>query len=560
MRTRHTESAPLRQRNEPRSTGSQAVALDEGDLGMNAANRTRATNESSRLVRFLLQPNSHAVPASRTVSLVQTHISWVFLLDRVVYKLKKPVRFGFLDFGTRERRRRACEREVELNRRLAPDTYLGVVPILLDARGHLRLGGPERLGTPVDYLVKMRRLPAEDSLERLLATDRLTESQIDEVASVLSDFYLRSPPVMLTIDAYRRRIEDHVADNFRELSADGSLDAACVRRVHAAQRRLLRTRPELFDTRVRDGRIVDGHGDLRPEHVYFAPQPTIIDCIEFNDEFRQIDVLDELGFLAMECDRQGAAWIGRRILDRYCAANRDEAPPALLDFYKSYRACVRAKVSVLRARQQTGAERTAALADARDHLQLADRYAATFDVPFVLLVRGLPGTGKSTLARALAEPLACDVLSTDVIRQELFGVPADESAFDAGRYSAAARERVYDELLRRAAERLAARESVLVDGTFLSVAARHRVAKLAADHGARFDSVRCTCPEGTARERIAARLSSGESASEARPEFLRQLAEREEPALPTEACLTVDTSAGVSDAVAAVLERVRETR
>ena len=241
-----------------------------------------------------------------SVERLETHISWLFLTKRRVYKLKKPVRFDFLDYGTVQRRKRACEAEVQLNRRLAPHTYLGVMPLIRSPRGRLQLGG---YGTPVDWVVVMRRLDADQSLDALIRSGRVTHQQVDQLATRLSDFYRQLPPLTIRAQEYRQRIEEHVRANHRSvLEAAGELDIEAVKRVYAGQRRVLTLTPEWLENRACDGRIVEGHGDLRPDHIYFQPGPIVIDCVEFNSELRQLDVLDELSFLAMECDIRQAGW------------------------------------------------------------------------------------------------------------------------------------------------------------------------------------------------------------------------------------------------------------
>ncbi|MCA9162562.1 MAG: hypothetical protein KDA62_06265, partial [Planctomycetales bacterium] len=236
------------------------------------------------------------------VEVIETHISYVYLTDRFVFKLKKPVRYEFLDFSTAEARRQACCEEVRLNRRLARDIYLDVVPITVDD-GHFHLGGD---GKPVDWLVKMRRLPADRAMDELIRRGELTEAHVGQVAKTLANFYQQAPPVSLRCESYRQAIAQHVRANHLELSREvHQLPEPMIRRVWQAQQRVLQLWPDLLTTRVCDGRIVDGHGDLRPEHIYLAPSPTVIDCIEFNSDFRQIDVLDELCFLDMECVRLG---------------------------------------------------------------------------------------------------------------------------------------------------------------------------------------------------------------------------------------------------------------
>jgi uncharacterized protein len=484
---------------------------------------------------WLREPRVYPVATSR-VEMIETHISWVFLTDRHVFKLKKPVRFDFLDFRDVAQRRRACEEEVRLNRRLAEDVYLGVVPITVDG-GRLAFDG---VGPPVDWVVKMRRLPADRALDHMLRADALAPRDVERVAKTLADFYRQAPPLSVRCEEYRKTISEHVEANHRELSQERhGLSSSALRRAWQAQRYLLRVWPDIFDARVCDGRIVDGHGDLRPEHIYLTTPPAIIDCIEFSGEFRQLDVLDELCFLDMECTRLGSGWVGNLLLAHYQAACGDEPPAALLSFYRCYRACVRAKVAALRAGQLQGSQQETARQEAADYLQLAGGYAQAISPPLLLVVCGLTGSGKSTLAEVVAGELGLEWLQTDAIRRELGSRPggAEERArgsnedlldgqaggrdYSVDRYAPEQRQRVYDELLSKTDDLLADGLSVLLDGTFADAEQRRRVAGLADRRGATLHFLHCECPASVALQRVAERLSGGDSLSEATPEVYR---------------------------------------
>jgi aminoglycoside phosphotransferase family enzyme/predicted kinase len=487
------------------------------------------------VVEHLRDPAAYP-EAAGTVRLIETHISQVFLTDRFVYKLKKRVRFDFLDFRTLEKREAACRDELRLNRRMAPEAYLDVLPIVADSAGQLRLGkahassSDESRGGPiVDWVVYMKRLPAERMLDRLLATNRLTEDEAERLTAFLADYYARAEPLQIDGETYRRTIAHHVADNRRVLLEASEIDAELVRRIHTAQLRYLACRAELLRVRAA-GHVIDGHGDLRPEHVCLTDPIAVFDCIEFSAEFRRVDVLDELGFLSMECDAAGAPEVGRRIIAAYRRHSDDDAPAELEAFYKSYRAVVRAKVATLRAAQIDGPARRESL-DARDrYLNLAEKYLRAAGArPLVIVVGGMMGTGKSTLARGLSEALGMEVLRTDSVRRSLFPTGDGNSAFDEGRYRAEARGRVYDELLRLARNRLAAGVSVILDGTYLQGDRRASVRSMAEELGAESLMVRCVCSRETAMRRIEVRLASGSGdPSEARPELYdRQVAEAE---------------------------------
>lgn len=504
-----------------------------------------------RLLDWLGQP-AHYPELPGEVHLVETHISWVFLTDRHAYKLKKPVRFDFLDFSTPERRRQACEEEVRLNRRLAGNVYLGVVALVRDRHGALHLGGE---GEPLDWLVKMRRLPADRSLDQMILGGSLQPADVERVAAMLARFYQQASPVMLRAEDYLAAIVRHAEANRQELlaPAHGLADEA-VRRSYAAQLRYLRLRRGVLEDRVCDGRIVDGHGDLRPEHIYLAPEPLAIDCIEFNREFRLIDVADELAFLAMECEALGAAWVGDALLAAYRRASGDAPADDLIAFYKCYRACVRAKVAAIRCEQLTAEALRSSREQAERYLRLAGRYAAQLGPPLLLVFRGLMGSGKSTLAAAVAAALGAEHLSTDEVRRELLGASAAPAEFGGGHYAPETRQAVYAELHRRAAAHLAAGVPVALDGTYLETTTLTQALGLAAPSRALPLVISCNCPRETALERIALRQAAGGSASEARPDLYEQQRAAAQ-ALPEGAhALDVDTTAALPAQVERVID------
>jgi uncharacterized protein len=479
---------------------------------------------SRALVDLLLRPTVYPDRPTK-VETIETHISWVFLTDRFVYKLKKPVHFDFLDFSTVDARLRACQAECDLNQRLAPQVYLGVLPITIDFKGKVAIGGA---GKTIDWLVKMRRLPAVRMLDELIRSEHLTYAETNRLANWLANYYHGLSPVFTDADGYRAAIEQHVRSNRRELlSPVHELPGELVKRCHAAQLRFLLLEHAQFEARVCDGRIVDGHGDLRPEHVCLDGQPVVFDCIEFNDELRRIDVADELSFLAMECEYLKAAQVGQRIIEAYREQSHDHFSAELGNFYKCYRACVRAKVAALADAQNPHAARVPRRSLA--YLELADRYALQLGPPTVIIVCGLMGSGKTTLATSLADRLGSELLSTDFVRRELLGPSVAPAAFDEGHYSAGLRQRVYNVLLHRAELVLRERMSVVLDGAFLTSAQRHAATALARGGGAVPLVVHCDCPAEVAIQRIDQRAVAGATLSEARSELYSAQQSREEP-------------------------------
>jgi aminoglycoside phosphotransferase family enzyme/predicted kinase len=472
--------------------------------------------EFDDIVQLLSRPSAYPHRPER-VEIVETHISVVFLAGEFAYKLKRRVRYDFLDFTSAAKREAACRDEVRLDRRLTDDVYLGVVPITRRPDGGLVLGGE---GPAVDWLVQMRRLPTEETLDALHRRGQLRDEHVRQLAGRLAEFYGGLSPLAIEPAEYRQRYESHIRGNLSELLA---VSHHCprnqVRRIHGFQLQLLHLQPQLFDERVCRGRIVEGHGDLRPEHICFTQPLAIFDCIEFSADFRRIDMADELAFLAAECDFLGARWVGPRLFELFQPLTGDRPPQELVAFYKSYRACVRAKVAALRADQLSGKDRDAAAAEALAHLNLADSYLQPWSRPILLAVGGLSGTGKTTLAAQLTERLGGELLRTDVIRRELLPGARDPVAFNSGNYTAELRRRVYLEMLRRAEALTADGVSVALDGTFSSAEAIVAAKQVADESNAIFLAIECHCRPEVARQRMARRQSAGSDASEARPEF-----------------------------------------
>ncbi|MBL27122.1 MAG: hypothetical protein CMM50_06180 [Rhodospirillaceae bacterium] len=329
-----------------------------------------ATPTIADKVTFLSRPESYPLGALR-VEVRETHMSWVFLTGDRVYKLKKPVRYDYLDFSTLTARYRDSMDEVRLNRRLAGDVYIGLVPLSRHADGSLILSAGAH---EVDWLVEMRRLPADRMLDRLIAAGRVEDADLDRLGEVLARFFAGAERVALSGDAYRARLGAEIDGNRSELTDPAfGLPRDLVERVTDRQRAVLATDAGLFDARATAGRIVEGHGDLRPEHVALLDTPVVIDCIEFNRDFRILDPADEIAFLAMDSDRLGAPAVGPRVLAAYARMSGDAPPDGLFAFYRSHRATVRAKIAIWHNREPDTADPAKWHRRALDYLRLAER-------------------------------------------------------------------------------------------------------------------------------------------------------------------------------------------
>lgn len=294
-------------------------------------------------VAFLSRTDAYG-PRVTEVEVKETHMSWLFLAGNRVYKLKKPVQYPFLDFRTLAAREANCRAETRLNRRLAPDVYRGVARLTMEQGGRLALDGE---GETVDWLVVMRRLPEDRMLDNVIAQGKAERREVQRVADILAQFYHHLAPVDISAGDHVDLFVRHQRSN-RELLTDPDLGVAgaMAEDVLDVLDEFLERESRLLTERVREGRIVEGHGDLRPGHICMIEPPVIIDCLEFNRALRLLDPFDELADLAMECDRLGASWIGGMLIDRCAAELGDRPPERLMAFYRAYRACLRARLAV----------------------------------------------------------------------------------------------------------------------------------------------------------------------------------------------------------------------
>jgi aminoglycoside phosphotransferase family enzyme/predicted kinase len=437
------------------------------------------------------------VPAAR-VEVCETHTGLVVLAGDRAYKAKKPVVTDFLDFSTRERRERACLREIELNRRLAADSYLGLAHLVQSA------GGP---GEPV---IEMRRYPDSERLATMVAGGLPTQHHLDAIAQQLSRLHADSPHNEEISAAGRRSaVVDRWEQNLAELGHRArELDAVrAIALIGGLFRRYIDGRAALFEERIEQRRIVDGHGDLQAGDIFCtADGPVILDCLEFDDQLRYVDGIDDAAFLAMDLQFRGARELADYFLAGYRQATDDAAPPSLPYFYCAYRAIVRAKVDCIRMEQGDAGARS----DAVRHLELAIKNLRAATVRLIL-VGGAPGTGKSTVSRALAVEVAAEVISSDDVRAELceaghLGGPAGQ--YGAGRYSHEQVELVYREMLTRAGLLLAQGYSVVLDATWRDAGMRQHARELGSENLCPTVEIECMAPLPIAQDRIRHRRDS----------------------------------------------------
>jgi len=464
----------------------------------------------------------------------ETHISVVFLTGEWVYKIKKPVALGFLDFRNLEDRRRFCERELSLNRRLSRGVYQDVVAVRESDGNGFTLHGRGRI---VEYAVKMRQLPEASSLEQCLIKEAKVGLQdMRDLGRRLAAFY-KTGQRDVEIDRYGRRdiIAFNMEENFRQLEpvARDLLDLERWEFLCQVSRTFLEHHYDLFEHRIKAGRVCDGHGDLRADHIYFYDGVQIIDCIEFNDRFRYGDAVSDLAFLHMDLEHLNRpAWSGA-LLAGYVEEAQDPELYALIDFYATYRAIVRLKVTALRLQQVRQAQRESLAQEARRYMAQAYRYAMQFGRATLWVFCGLPATGKSHLAKMVSEALWIPVFQSDRVRKQSgFGRP-DVVGYAQGPYRPGMRQQVYAHMLGLAQDMLKAGRSAILDATFSRRGWRQSARQLAIDWDANLVFVECVCPEETIRSRLKKRAKEF-GLSDARLEHLPQMMAEFEPVVEPE--------------------------
>lgn len=477
----------------------------------------------------------------------ETHISTVFFTRDRAYKLLKPIDVGFADFTRTSDRLAAVDREVELNRRLAPDVYLGTAEV-------------SENGELVDRMIVMRRVADEHRLERLLASGRSdvdVRRCLDEVVRSVARLHMDAPPLtggsahMATRDAVRGNWED----NFGSIEAHVGevIDAVEFAEVRDLALAYLEGCPELFESRIEAGWIRDGHGDLRAEDVFCEPDgPRILDCLAFSEELRVSDVLADIGFLAMDLIHLGHPGAAEALLDRYRELTAETHPESLAHHYIAYRAHVRTKVCCLQYAQGDMAK--ADPARSLHHLALDQLRMAA---PVLVIVGGGPGSGKSTLARGLSDTEGLAYIGSDALRKELAGMaPGDSAAAEVGEgiYSAEMTERLHDEIARRAEVLLSMGEPVVLDASFTAGSHRQAMRDLAHRRRVRIVELRCVVEPVIARERVATRVGDPSDADAAVVEHLTAVAE------PWPEAYGLDTDRLAADVLSEAVSALRRAR
>ena len=476
-------------------------------------------NRQNELIAAMLKPSFYPNrPAEVTHK--ETHISHLFFAGELVYKIKKAVRFSFLDYTTLAKRRYYINEELVLNRRLAPSVYLGVLPIGRDVSGW-RLGTSEN---PLEFALMMRRLPDSRMLPVLLDGGQLTTDMMRSLAQVLASFHAHAQQVdpagaAAHFDTVTKQWRDNLKDVEQLIGKVSDVESFAA--IKAFGDSFLDQNRGLIARRAFDGWVRDGHGDLHCEHVCFAPEGIqIFDCIEFDPQLRLCDLASEIGFLLMDLEARDVAPLGEALLTRYCDLINDSSLTVLLPFYKCYRALIRGKVEALRAGASAAAVR---------YFTIAGRQTWSLYKPFVVVVCGLTGSGKSTLTRELSDRIRIDVINSDVVRKELTGKSGRGVPFNQGIYSPELTERTYGKMFDDAERRLSQGQSVMLDATFAQRRYREKLVAVAARHRVPLYFLHCVASDNLTQARLRERAMNENEVSDGRWEIYLQQKSTEEP-------------------------------
>ncbi len=518
---------------------------------------------TSDLIAGLSDPRAYPFECAG-VEVRQTPSSLLFFAGDRVYKVKKAVDLGFLDFTTLARRLFYCQEEVRLNRRLAPEVYLGVVAIRRGPDGGLRVAAPG--GPAVEYAVEMQRLPEHDMLDRRLGTGEVDDAMLDALTDRLIEFH-RQAPTGPGVDEHGRpeavaaMVLGNLEESARYAARAGTLSAGLHRHLERAARRFLDARRDLLAARVAAGRIREGHGDLHAGNICITAKGiAIYDCIEFSPQLRCGDVARDLAFLVMDLEERGERGPAAHVASRYATLAADRDLATLLPFYKAHLACVRGKVNAI-----TAADPDVDEPDRADARRASFRYfslAGTYGLPPALVATcGLPGSGKSWLADRVARPLDAAIVRSDVVRKRLAGIPATHHPTGPeveAIYSSRSSQLTYETMVKEAEAMLAEGRSVVVDATFPQRQSRAAFARLAESRRAPFVLVHVTAPEPVVARRLSRRPELPEEVSDAGWEVYLKFKRTFEPPweVPPAKLVTATSPGDAEPVVALVVERL----
>ena len=483
----------------------------------------------------------------------ETHISHLFFAGDLVYKIKKAVRFPFLDFSTLAKRRFFLNEELRLNRRLAPSVYLGVMPIAYDEAGW-RLGGWTE---PAEYTLVMRRLPEKRMLPFLLETHQVTPRMMQELAEAVANFHASAEQVKGTEQSrWPATVAAQWKENLSEVEplVGVSIDSESLSAIADFGAKFLDGQTELLRRRAQGGWIRDVHGDLHCDHLCLAPEGVqIFDCIEFNAKLRVCDLAAEIAFLLMDLSVRGEESMAAPFLQRYSELIDDPELPSILPFYQCYRALVRGKVQALRP---------GGAAAAASYFQYAARLTWQPAQPFIVILCGLTGSGKSTLAGELGRRMGLRVINSDIVRKRMVNTSAHKIVpLNQGIYTPEMTDRTYARMAHEAEKEILSGKGVILDATYGQRANREKLVHLAEKHGVPWSLIHCFASDEIIRQRLTRRAAQGTDVSDGRWEIYFEQKRLCEPIseIPSEARLELNTEASL-DQVARSCEKFLRSR
>lgn len=474
-------------------------------------------------IKKLLRPEAYPHPVTQ-LRVIQTHISFVLLTGHFAYKIKKPIDLGFLDFTTLEKRKYCCEREVVLNKRLAPTIYERVVSINSTETGDISIEGP---GAVVEYAVKMHEMPQDRMMNKLIPQGLITEDIMERLVRKLVPFYERAATGP-EIDSFGdiEHIRYNLEENFRQTEnyIGRALSRECFQNIRNYSLSMLDEKADLFQNRIKLNRIRDGHGDLYSANICVSDGIYIYDCIEFNDRFRYADVASDISFLAMDLDFHGLSRLSGYFVNRFIEMSGDYLLEDVLNFYKCYRACVRGKVHSFSAdsKDMEEEERESSMKTSRSYFGLAHEYTGGPGKPVLWVFFGPIAGGKSSLSRNLGTKLHVDTLNSDRIRKALAGLqPTDKrpESWGQGIYSKEFSELTYSKMIEEAETRLRKGETVILDASFSKKVYREKIIKLAESMSVPYFFVYCYCSEEETKRRLDKRAGNAQAVSDGRWEI-----------------------------------------
>lgn len=508
-----------------------------------AVDMTPEIGSQGSLIAAMMRPAFYPKPPDE-VTHKETHISHLFFAGDLVYKVKKAVRYSFLDYSTLAKRRHYLQEELRLNRRLAPSVYLGVMPIGFDEAGW-RLGG---WAEPAEYTLVMRRLPDKRMLPFLLDTGQVNGEMMADLAQLLAGFHGAAERVgEMQLNDYPAPLAQKWQENIADLEPflGQAAERETLQAIRDSGRKFLQAHNDLLVRRAIEGWVRDVHGDLHAEHICFAPEGIqIFDCIEFSAGLRRCDLASEIAFLLMDLTVRGGESLCEPFLARYRQLLPDADLATLLPFFECYRALVRAKVHALRLGRWND--------ETARYFAFAQRFIWEQHKPFVVLIGGFSGSGKSTLARALSQRLDMPVSNSDIVRKTLAGKAGRYPApLHADIYSPAFTEKTYAKMAREAEKQILLGKGAILDATFGRKAQRRKIVQLAAKYKVPLLLIHCSSDEVTTERRLRLRTAQGTDVSDGRWEIYIAQKAVYEPLneFPPEHVLELETDAPIEQLV-----------